>query len=165
MAAGLTMSVLVQRMVDAKAAGVAFSIDPLHGTRDTVVVHAVKGLGDALVSGEVDPDRFRVSSDGRVVAEPPAEDELRRHQAFLAGVLVTENATPAGILETLRYFDLYEIELEYRANFVERVHDALPADIQRVARTYFQPRHMVIVVVGDRRTLTAQLASIGKVTD
>ena len=101
----------------------------------------------------------------RVVAEPPAEDELRRHQAFLAGVLVAENATPAGILETLRYFDLHEIDPEYRANFVERVRDVLPSDIQRVARTYFQPGHMVIVVVGDRRTLTARLAPIGKVTD
>src|SRR5262249_59913991 len=46
----------------------------------------------------------------RVVAEPPANDELRRHQAFLAGVLIAENATPAGILDFLRFFDLYGVD-------------------------------------------------------
>ena len=65
----LTMSVLVQRMVAARAAGVAFSADPLRGNRDAVVVHAVRGLGDTLVSGEASPDRFRVTVDGRVEME------------------------------------------------------------------------------------------------
>lgn len=101
----------------------------------------------------------------RVVAEPPADDELRRHQAFLAGVLITENATPAGILDTLRNFDLYGVDAEYRANFVERVRDIAPADIQRVARTYFQPHDLVIVVVGNRAAVASQLASVGKLTD
>ena len=101
----------------------------------------------------------------RVVAEPPADDELRRFQTFLAGVLVSENATAAGILEKQRYFDLYGVDPAYRANFVERTHDVRANDIQRVARTYFQPGSMILVVVGDRRALAAQLASIGRVTD
>ncbi|HEX7173007.1 MAG TPA: PEP/pyruvate-binding domain-containing protein [Candidatus Limnocylindria bacterium] len=66
----MTMSVLVQRMVDASVAGVAFSADPLLGTRDVVVIHAVRGLGDRLVSGEVTPDRYRVSAVGEVEAQP-----------------------------------------------------------------------------------------------
>ena len=101
----------------------------------------------------------------RVVAEPPPEEELRRHQAFMAGVLVAENATPAGILDTLRYFDLYGVDAEYRTNFVERVRDIVPADIQRVARRYFQPHDLVIVVVGDRAAVASQLAPIGTLTD
>jgi zinc protease len=101
----------------------------------------------------------------RVVAEPPTDEELHRHQAFMAGVLVAENASPAGILDTLRYFDLYGVDAEYRASFVERTRDIVPADIQRVARTYFQPQDLVIVVVGDRAAIASQLASIGQVTD
>nr|AFK79192.1 peptidase M16 domain protein [uncultured bacterium F42-01] len=101
----------------------------------------------------------------RVVAEPPADEELRRHQAFLAGVLISENATPAGILDTLRYFDLYGVDPDSRANFVQRTYDFVPADIQRVARTYFQLHDLVIVVVGDRAAVASQLASIGKLTD
>jgi len=101
----------------------------------------------------------------RVVAEPPADEELRRNQAFMAGVLISENATPAGILDTLSYFDLYGVDPDHRANFVERIYDYVPADIQRVARTYFQPQDLVIVVVGDRAAVTSQLASIGQLTD
>jgi predicted Zn-dependent peptidase len=101
----------------------------------------------------------------RVVAEPPPEEELRRHQAFLAGVLVSENATPAGVLDTLRYFDLYRVAAEDRTDFVERVREIAPADIQRVAQTYFQPRDLVIVVVGDRAAVASQVASIGKLAD
>ena len=101
----------------------------------------------------------------RVVAAPPGDEELRAHQAFMSGVLISENATPAGILDTLRYFDLYGVDAAYRARFVDLVRDITPADIQRVARTYFEPRDLVIVVVGDRAAVAAQLASIGRITD
>ena len=101
-----------------------------------------------------------------VVAEPPTDDELRRFQAFLAGVLVSENATPAGILETLRYFELYGVDAPAdRADFVARTRDVLPADVHRVALTYFQPSSLTIVVVGDRSALVNQLASIGRIAD
>ncbi|WP_214317546.1 PEP/pyruvate-binding domain-containing protein [Nonomuraea sediminis] len=47
------VAVLVQRMVDAEAAGVAFTANPVTGARDEVVITAVRGLGEALVSGRV----------------------------------------------------------------------------------------------------------------
>lgn len=54
------MGVVVQRMIDARSAGVAFSIDPVSGDRSKIVVEAAWGLGEAVVSGEVTPDRYRV---------------------------------------------------------------------------------------------------------
>ncbi len=48
-----TLAILVQRLVDADYAGVAFTADPLTGERDVVRVAATKGLGEALVQGEV----------------------------------------------------------------------------------------------------------------
>ena len=62
--AGPSMAVLIQDMVDPVASGVAFDADPVTGARDTVVVSAVWGLGEALVSGEVDADTFRLSLEG-----------------------------------------------------------------------------------------------------
>ena len=47
-------AVVVQRMIAADHAGVAFSADPVAGRRDRVVVSATRGLGDRLVAGEVD---------------------------------------------------------------------------------------------------------------
>jgi pyruvate,water dikinase len=63
----LSMAVVVQRMVEAKAAGVAFSADPLTGQR-CVVIEAARGLGNALVAGLVQPDRHIVDARG-VLAE------------------------------------------------------------------------------------------------
>ena len=58
-----SMAVLVQRMVNAEAAGVAFSANPVSGRRQEVIVNAVPGLGDKLVSGRLSPDQWVVRGD------------------------------------------------------------------------------------------------------
>jgi rifampicin phosphotransferase len=65
------MAVLIQRMVQADAAGVAFSADPISGDRSVVVINAVRGLGDRLVAGEVHGDVWRVGGQGAVAGEQP----------------------------------------------------------------------------------------------
>lgn len=57
---------LVQRMIDPVAAGVAFSADPVSGRRRIAVVSAVDGLGEKLVSGEVDGESAQVDREGKV---------------------------------------------------------------------------------------------------
>ncbi|WP_460359658.1 PEP/pyruvate-binding domain-containing protein, partial [Actinoallomurus bryophytorum] len=54
------LAVLVQRLVPAEAAGVAFTANPVTGERGEVVVSAVHGLGDRLVSGATCPDEWVV---------------------------------------------------------------------------------------------------------
>jgi pyruvate,water dikinase len=58
------IAVVVQRMVDARVAGVLFTADPVTGTRDRTVIDASPGLGEAVVSGAVNPDRIVVDADG-----------------------------------------------------------------------------------------------------
>lgn len=65
-------AVLVQRMIHPRAAGVAFSADPVSGRRGTCVVSATAGVGDRLVSGQVDGDTWHVARDGSIVARVPA---------------------------------------------------------------------------------------------
>jgi pyruvate,water dikinase len=62
----LGMAVVVQRMVDADVAGVLFTIDPTRNRRDRMVVEAVFGLGEAVVSGHVTPDHYVLARDGTV---------------------------------------------------------------------------------------------------
>jgi hypothetical protein len=57
---GSGMAVLVQVMVAAEAAGVAFTANPLTGDRDQVVITAVRGLGERLVSGQATGDQWIV---------------------------------------------------------------------------------------------------------
>lgn len=54
------MSVGVQKIVDARAAGVLFTLNPTNGDRSKVVLEACWGLGEAIVQGEVNPDRYVV---------------------------------------------------------------------------------------------------------
>lgn len=54
------MGVVVQRLLPAEAAAVAFTIDPVSGSRDFVVLNAVAGLGEQLMSGVVSGDAFEV---------------------------------------------------------------------------------------------------------
>ncbi|WP_333638830.1 PEP/pyruvate-binding domain-containing protein [Pyrobaculum aerophilum] len=55
------MAVVVQKLLNPKTAGVAFSLDPRNGDRSVVVIESNWGLGESVVSGEVTPDRFVVS--------------------------------------------------------------------------------------------------------
>ncbi|GAA5152294.1 MULTISPECIES: phosphoenolpyruvate synthase [Amycolatopsis] len=55
------IAVVVQRMVRAERAGVIFTADPRTGDRDRLVVEAVFGQGETLVSGSVEPDSYVVA--------------------------------------------------------------------------------------------------------
>lgn len=55
-----SMSVGVQQMVDARSAGVMFTMNPVNGDRSKVMIEACWGLGEGVVNGDVNPDRFLV---------------------------------------------------------------------------------------------------------
>ncbi len=66
--ADVALAVVVQRMVQARTAGVLFTADPVTGRRRQAVIDAAPGLGEAVVSGSVDPDHFVVdTATGRVL--------------------------------------------------------------------------------------------------
>lgn len=62
----LSLAVVVQRMVDPSAAGVMFTRDPVQGA-DRVVIEAVRGNGEALVSGEAVPDHYELDRGSRAL--------------------------------------------------------------------------------------------------
>lgn len=59
---GVRLAVVVQRMVAAEVAGVLFTANPLTGRRRQAVIDASPGLGEAVVSGRVNPDHFVVNT-------------------------------------------------------------------------------------------------------
>ncbi len=76
------MAVIVQHMVPAEWAGVAFTADPVTLALSNTVVNAVPGVGEALVSGVVNPEQIRLDSDGRILERlrppemPPLPDPV-----------------------------------------------------------------------------------------
>jgi rifampicin phosphotransferase len=75
------MAVLVQVMVEADSAGVAFTANPVTGERGEVVVTAVRGLGERLVSGEASGDEWVVSGDGATLRRE-SEGAITARQAL-----------------------------------------------------------------------------------
>jgi rifampicin phosphotransferase len=62
--ANVAMAVVVQRLVHAQTAGVLFTANPQPGRAKEMLIEASHGLGEALVSGRVQPDVFRINRDG-----------------------------------------------------------------------------------------------------
>jgi pyruvate,water dikinase len=93
---GVAIAVVVQKMVDARSAGVMFTRSPLSGDRSVITVEAAWGLGSAVVRGEVTPDRFVIGKitgevsvreiSDKVIEHLPAEDggirEVRTAEEF-----------------------------------------------------------------------------------
>jgi pyruvate,water dikinase len=60
---GPQMAVGIMELVDARCAGVVFTVDPVSGDRGRIVVEANWGLGESVVSGAVTPDHWEVDRD------------------------------------------------------------------------------------------------------
>ncbi|MGD8462223.1 MAG: PEP/pyruvate-binding domain-containing protein [Anaerolineae bacterium] len=63
----LALAVVVQSMVDSDVSGVLFTANPLTGKRNQTVIEATFGLGELLVSGQVEPDRYVVDRRGHIL--------------------------------------------------------------------------------------------------
>jgi rifampicin phosphotransferase len=94
------LAVLIQPMVAATAAGVAFTTDPVTGDRGTIVVEAVRGTGDRLVSGAATPDQWAISGESalrRAGSEDAIDAGVARAVATLAHQVEQYQGEPQDI--------------------------------------------------------------------
>lgn len=122
-------AVLVQRMIDAESAGVAFSIDPLSGRWAHAVVSAVPGLGEALVGGEADADTFTVDRAGEILDRKVVEKSIvhRLNRKAGSGVSIEKLTPPASRAPALRDNQVQEVaDLSRRC----QRHFGVPQDIE-----------------------------------
>lgn len=66
-------AVVIMKMINAQASGVAFTCHPLTGRSDLIVINANFGLGEAVVSGAIEPDQYTLTTKELV----PALEEKR----------------------------------------------------------------------------------------
>ncbi len=122
-------AVLVQRMIDAEVAGVAFSTDPVSGRHGHAVVSAVFGLGSSLVSGEADADTFTVDREGKVVARVIVAKHTAHRAAPGAGEGVTGQPVPVAQAELPSLTDAQAAEAAALARATAR-YFGRPQDIE-----------------------------------
>jgi pyruvate,water dikinase len=93
---GVAMAVVVQQMVDAMCAGVMFTRSPTTGDKSVITVEGAWGLGSAVVSGEVTPDRWVM---GKITGEISVRDISDKHarQVPAPGGGIHEVANEAAI--------------------------------------------------------------------
>ncbi|PJE94630.1 phosphoenolpyruvate synthase [Streptomyces carminius] len=120
------MAVVVQRMVPPYAAGILFTADPVTGDRRTATVEAGFGLGEALVSGLVNPDVYTVR-DGAVTARTVAVK--RRAVRALPGGGTRETAVDPEHRERPALTDAQAVRLVALGRRIE-AHLGRPQDIE-----------------------------------
>ncbi|MFE1291502.1 rifamycin-inactivating phosphotransferase [Streptomyces sp. NPDC058751] len=120
------MAVVVQRMVLPHSAGVLFTADPVTGHRKAATVDAGFGLGEALVSGLVNPDVFKVRDDEVVVRTIGAKERAVR---ALPGGGTREVAVDARQREQPSLTDDQVVELVRLGRRIE-AHFGRPQDIE-----------------------------------
>ncbi|MEZ4646612.1 MAG: PEP/pyruvate-binding domain-containing protein [Chloroflexota bacterium] len=92
----VSLAVVVQCMVPSEASGVLFTANPLNGKRSEMVIDAIFGLGEALVSGQVEPDQyvFDVSA-SRIVSKKLGAKALAIHGQAGGGTTTVSAAAAA----------------------------------------------------------------------
>ncbi len=126
--AGVALAVIVQAMVQSEASGVLFTANPLTGKRDEVVIDATLGLGEALVSGQVEPDQIVVDpAAGQILQKMLGAKAISMRGQQVGGlVTVAEDASQQQALP-----DAAIIELARLGKQVEqRLYAGQPQDIE-----------------------------------
>jgi pyruvate,water dikinase len=126
---GLAMGVVVQQMIDSRCSGVIFTRSPTTGDRSVIVLEASWGLGSAIVSGEVTPDKYVVSKVTGEIVQRTVSTKLREHLSNPHGAGISDQEVPAD-RQNIPCISDEEIHALVRvARQVER-HYAAPQDIE-----------------------------------
>ena len=101
----VSLAVVVQQMVEADAAGVMFTANPANGRRDELVISAAWGLGEAVVSGQVNTDDLVLDKRRSVINSRQTAEKMMHD--FYADLGTTEGPVPedrrrAAVLERRR---------------------------------------------------------------
>jgi len=116
------MAVVVQRMVNADKAGVAFTVDPVRQRHDQMMIEAVYGLGELIVSGLITPDNYLIDRDsGELLQEYVPVQEIalvcNEEGSGTRQVELPEAMGSERVLSTVEITRLREISLQLERLF------------------------------------------------
>lgn len=139
------ISVAVQKMVNSRSAGVMFTLHPVTGDRNIIVIESVWGLGEAIVSGAVSPDHFEVDKNTlKIVAKNIVKKEVEYVRDPKTGKTVHAKVPPER-QEAPSLTDEEVVELAKIAKRIEQ-HYGTPQDIEfAVDRDLPFPQNLFIV--------------------
>jgi phosphohistidine swiveling domain-containing protein len=115
----VALAVVVQTMIQSEASGVLFTANPLSGLRSETVIDATLGLGEALVSGQVDPDHYVVDTATRTIREKRLGAKALAIRGVEAGgtIVSQENASTVQALPDEQIQALTELGARVQAEY------------------------------------------------
>jgi pyruvate,water dikinase len=138
----VSMGVVVQRMLASRASGVMFTRSPLSGDRSLIAIEGTFGLGSAIVSGEVTPDKYVVNKvTGEIIGRTLSAKALRHVSAAGGGVRVEalgerEQCLPAIGESQVRELAALGKQVERHYGAAQDIEWAVAADADGVERIY-----------------------------
>ncbi|MDD7932364.1 PEP/pyruvate-binding domain-containing protein [Actinomycetospora straminea] len=150
----MPIAVGVIELIHARASGVAFSVHPVTGKADRIVVETSWGWGEAIVQGLVDPDHVEIGkADGRVLKYDVAHKRIVSAFDFAVGA-VTEIDMPAKLADR-RVLDDEQIGAICAAVRAIEDHYGHPVDVEWVISRHRRAGDPVCIVQTRPVTVTA----------
>jgi pyruvate,water dikinase len=154
----MPMAVGVIELIHARASGVAFSVHPVTGKGDRIVIETSWGWGEAVVQGLVTPDHVEVGkADGRVLKYQVADKTVVSAFDYAAGRVV-ETEMPARLVSR-RVLDEEQITAIADAVLAVERHYGYPVDVEWVLDRHRREGEPVCVVQARPVTVTAAQAT------
>ena len=123
----LAHGVVVQKLITADTSGILFTANPLNGRRDQLLLNSSWGLGEAIVSGEVNPDQWVLDKhNGRIIESKIARKE---HMTTRTADGISHSPVPAGLREKPS-LSLEEITQLHALSCTAEQHFGEPQDIE-----------------------------------
>jgi zinc protease len=116
---------------------------------------------DTRSSSTAEALRIMVDEVTRLQREPVYEGELLSAQNYMVGHFPLTVETPDAIATQVLNYLFYELPLEDLPRYRERTLSVTPEDIQRVARAYFKPDRLAVVLVGNAKEFVEDLKGVG----
>ena len=101
----------------------------------------------------------------RIIEQPVATQELKNAQRALIGRFALSLDSPQALMSNLATQKIYELPANYWDEYPQHVEAVTPADIQRVAKKYYDPKRLQIIAVGDGATVRKALENYGAIED
>ncbi len=139
------MSVCIQKMVNARSAGVMFTLNPINGDRSKVAIDASWGLGESVASGEVTPDNYLVDKIAMKIARRTVSSKMIEYRAIPSERRVAKTEVPDDRRDVPCLSDDEIIALSRVARSVEGHHQR-PQDLEWAIDTDLEPPNNVLLL-------------------
>ncbi|MCL4298652.1 MAG: phenylphosphate synthase subunit beta [Anaerolineae bacterium] len=149
------MSVGVQKMVNARAAGVMFTLNPINGDRSKVVIDASWGLGEAVVGGEVTPDNYLVDKIAMEIIKRTLSPKLIEYRADPQNRRVERLEVPAERQAIQCLSDEEILALTKYAKIAEK-HYGRPQDLEWAIDADLAPPHNIVLLQSRPETVWSE---------